>query len=305
MSTASTDTLLGVDWGTTNRRAYLVDGAGTELAFHQDDRGMLAERGRFGDSLAELRARMGIEAGVPVVLSGMIGSAQGWQEVPYLDHAVALDELVHHLAPVRDQAQGQGCFIVPGYCRKDDEVDVMRGEETQLLGAMALGHHGWIVLPGTHSKWVLLEQGRMKHWKTHMTGELFAMLAREGTLSALLQGGDDQDDAAFDAGVELAIRRLPFTHALFTVRARVVAGVMPARAARSFVSGLLIGSEFAGMQDGTAGCTEIGLIASDVLVPRYVRVAGRFGIHATVIDPHQAYRAALARFAASGELHAR
>jgi 2-dehydro-3-deoxygalactonokinase len=150
---------LGVDWGTTNRRAYLLDEAGACIGRMEDDRGMLAERGNFAASLAALRSAMGVPAGVPAVLSGMVGSAQGWQEVPYLPPDVALRDLPAHLAEVY---AAPNTWIVPGYALRGAVADVMRGEETQMLGALALGHgDGWYLLPGTHCKWVHVAGGRM------------------------------------------------------------------------------------------------------------------------------------------------
>jgi 2-dehydro-3-deoxygalactonokinase len=123
-------------------------------------------------------------------MSGMVGSASGWQEVDYLDASVPLEQLPQHLAAVTDPAWAGRCHIVPGYVyRNGAAADVMRGEETQLLGAVALGHRdGWLVLPGTHSKWVLLRDGVIQSFATYMTGELFAMLSKGGTLSAMMDG---------------------------------------------------------------------------------------------------------------------
>jgi 2-dehydro-3-deoxygalactonokinase len=291
------DRVLGVDWGTSNRRAYLVDRTGNCERFFEDDRGMLAEQGRFAESLDALRSTMDVGPDVPVVLSGMVGSAQGWREVPYLGNEVPLSALPAHLVQVRP-----GCLIVPGYRRSGPDVDVMRGEETQLLGALALGHaDGWVVLPGTHSKWVALAGGRMERWSTYITGELFAMLGREGTLAPLLRAGHEQENPAdFDAGLALAQRRLPLTNALFGVRARVVSGALDAASARAFVSGLLIGTEFVGAFDNGTACESIVLVGSPQLVQRYARAAAHFAIGVTVLDPHAAYRAALSRFLAQG-----
>ena len=275
--------LLGVDWGTSNRRAYLVDGHGACLAKHADDQGMLAVGGRFAESLAALRSAMHIDAGVPAVLSGMVGSAGGWQEVPYVDSAVALADLPGKLAPVHGQP---GCSIVPGYCYRGDTVDVMRGEETQLLGAGV--RDGWVVLPGTHSKWVLLRDGAIARFSTFMTGELFAMLAAGGTLSAIMQPGPD-DGGAFRAGMAQARLGKPLTNSLFGVRARVVAGAMQAAQARSFVSGLLIGTEFAAATEGG----DVFIIGSPALGERYAEAAAQFGMAAQVLDPDTVYLAAL------------
>lgn len=291
MTTVKGNTLLGVDWGTSNRRAYLIERGGRCLAQHNDDQGLLAIDGNFEASLAALRRTMNVDAAVPAVLSGMVGSVAGWQEVPYLDTHVPLADLPAYVIAVKGHPQ---CRIVPGIADRRDGVDVMRGEETQLLGALAQGQgDGWVVLPGTHSKWVRLHDGKIAQLATYMTGELFSMLAARGTLSALMaQGGDEE--AAFTAGLDEAQLGKPLSHTLFGVRARVVTGEMQAGQASSWVSGLLIGSEFfaARAQAGNA----ISIIASASLSARYASAAEHFGMRARILDPDQTYLAALARF---------
>ena len=286
--------LLGIDWGTSNRRAYLVDAAGACLATRADDQGMLAARPDFAGSFATLVDALHVDADVPAVASGMIGSAQGWREVPYLDIAVPLDALPDRLVRVDDPRAGRPCWLVPGYAQRGADVDVMRGEETQLLGAVALGRRdGWFVLPGTHSKWVCLQDGVVRRIATFMTGELFATLSRQGTLAPLM-ADDIDDDAAFVAGLDDARRGAPLSNALFGVRARVVTGAMPAAQARSFVSGLLVGTEFVacGHVDGAP----LTCIGSPALRDRYVRAAGHFGMTLDALDSDRVYCAALARF---------
>jgi 2-dehydro-3-deoxygalactonokinase len=289
-------TLLGIDWGTSNRRAYLVDRDGRLLATHSDDQGALAVRGRFPEALADLLARMRIGADVPVVMSGMVGSANGWKEVPYLSTDIPLLELPRHLARIDDPSLGgRFCAIVPGYCQRSGAIDVMRGEETQLLGAVAQGRaDGWVVLPGTHSKWVLLREGRIERFSTFMTGELFAALGASGTLAPLFKEGAD-DDAAFAAGVQEARGRAPLSNALFGVRARVVAGAMPASQARDFASGLLIGAEFVAAHEHRVEGA-LALLGSPALLARYARAAALFGIEVETLDADALYIAALTRF---------
>ena len=161
---------VGVDWGTTHRRGYAIGADGRCLAEHADADGMLAARGRFGASLRTLLQALGAEElQVPVLMSGMVGSAHGWVEVPYLEAPLDLRSLASHLFEMPthlwDEATGAGqrrpsrtapprsVHIVPGcVLRTGGRVDVMRGEETQLLGAVGLGHRdGWFLLPGTHS----------------------------------------------------------------------------------------------------------------------------------------------------------
>jgi 2-dehydro-3-deoxygalactonokinase len=290
----SSPKLLGIDWGTSNRRAYLIDPSGRCLASHADDQGMLAVRPNFEASLAALRAAMGVSGDVPIIASGMVGSAQGWREVPYLDTKVPLEDLPRHL-----MRPGPRHAIVPGYCQRQPAVDVMRGEETQLLGMVALGQRdGWVVLPGTHSKWVLLRDGAIQRLSTFMTGELFAMLSAQGTLAPMMSGPDS--DEAFAAGIAEARKAAPLSNALFGVRARVVSGAMPAGAARSFLSGLLIGTEFhaaLALLDGASPtAAPLACIASPALQQRYADAAAPFGITLNLPDPDQVYCAALARF---------
>lgn len=299
-------TILGVDWGTSNRRAYLIDQQGNCLAEHEDGQGMLAVGGRerFSASLDGLLDAMHLDSDVPVIMSGMVGSASGWQEVNYLDASVPLTELPQHLAPVTDPAWAGRCHIVPGYCyRNGAAVDVMRGEETQLLGAVALGKRdGWLVLPGTHSKWVLLRDGVIQSFATYMTGELFAMLSAGGTLSSMM-AGDTTDAEGFAVGLNQAARNEPLSNTLFRVRAGVVSRTWPQQQAAAVVSGLLIGAEFAAAArevpaDGSgAGITVIG---SPALAARYAAAAAHFGLKCEVLDPHRVYCTAISQFIKQG-----
>lgn len=300
-STPAPGRLLGIDWGTSNRRAYLVDAAGACLDARADDQGILAAGPGFGASLAALLADLGVGAEVPVLASGMIGSAQGWRETPYLDIAVPLEQLPAHLARVDDPALGRACLIVPGYRQGEADgghADVMRGEETQLLGALVLEPRrrtGWFVLPGTHSKWVRIEDGVIRAFTTFMTGELFATLGKQGTLAPLMAGPDDA--GAFAAGVDAARERAPLSSSLFNVRARVMTGALPAAQARSFVSGLLIGAELVAalaLVGGQAG--DIVSVAAPKLHARYAEAAGRLGLALRALDPDAVYRAALSHF---------
>ena len=287
--------LLGIDWGTSNRRAYVISAEGKCLHRHEDAQGALAVGGHFPESLHALRELLGIDAMVPAVMSGMVGSAMGWQEVAYLDSSVALARLPETLVPV---SGSPGCYIVPGYChRSRGGVDVMRGEETQLLGAVALQHgDGWYVLPGTHSKWVELSGGVIKCLSTFITGELFASLRRGGTLAPLMEG--DDDEAALREGAGRAQDGEALSHTLFEARARVVAGDAPASGTRSYVSGLLIGTEFAARRESGEGeRPALQLLAAEGLEAPYLQVAQMLGYSTQLIDPDLAYCAALARFA--------
>lgn len=283
--------LVGVDWGTSNRRAYLLDPRTSEIVRYEDSQGVLAASGGFEASLENLLQAMSLAVQTPVVMSGMVGSALGWQEVPYLDSAVPLLHLPQHL-----HSLGDSRWIVPGYCCKSGAVDVMRGEETQLLGAVDLGYRdGWIVLPGTHSKWVHLHNGVIERIRTYMTGEIFAMLSSGGTLSHLMAQSSDADgfdQDAFGAGLDAAKNKLPLTNALFQVRAKVVTAAIPAHQARWYVSGLLIGSEFAHSETSPEAITVIG---EQSLASHYEVSAKQFSCACVVLDPHTVYARGLSR----------
>jgi 2-dehydro-3-deoxygalactonokinase len=300
---------VGVDWGTTHRRGHLlIDGVPRGEA--SDAQGALASRGRFAAALDELLDALGAPArDAPVVMSGMVGSAFGWREVPYLATDVPLTQLHRHLHRLDEPSAGAPLrCIVPGYVdAHGHHVDVMRGEEMQLLGAMALGRaDGWFVLPGTHGKWVRLREGRIERIWTFMTGELYATLLGSGTLaSAAGDSADAWSAEAFDAGHDAAARGA-LSHALFGGRARVVTGHLPARQLPSYVSGVLIGAEWVQMQRGWGDDPPpaVTLIGTDALRQRHGHAAGRLGIEVTALEPRDVYVAALAHLQRSGALGA-
>ena len=283
--------LIGIDWGTTHRRAYLLGAQGQLVAEYHDDQGMLASQGRFAENFAAVLARW--PHGTPVLMSGMVGAASGWQEAPYLDAATPLTGLAQRLMPLRAAPAGRACAIVPGYRWRGrrDEVDVMRGEETQLLGALALGHgDGWYVLPGTHSKWVKVVKGTVSVLRTYMTGELFALLGQHGTLSGMV--GASENAEAFREGLHAAAGGA-LSHTLFGCRARVVAGDMPAAHAKSYLSGLLIGAEWCDAVHRTPELRQVTLIAAEPLAEGYKTAALHHGCALNVLDPREVYLAAL------------
>jgi 2-dehydro-3-deoxygalactonokinase len=292
--------LLCIDWGTSNRRAWWLGAAGEVLAEHSDDQGLLASQGRFAEALRRLLpGGPPLPPNAPILMAGMVGAASGWLEAPYMDASQPLAALAHHLMPV--PAAGPRSFIVPGVCfsAPDGSVDVMRGEETQLLGALALGHgDGWYVLPGTHSKWVRLQGGRVADLATYMTGELFALLTQHGTLSSVTRAAapdapaDPPAPEAFTRGVAAAARS-GLSNALFGCRAQVVAGRMPAGEAREYLSGLLIGAEWHDvLRRAGRGPEHITLIGSAELAQRYARVAGATACRITTLNARDVQLAA-------------
>ncbi|MDQ9171556.1 2-dehydro-3-deoxygalactonokinase [Oxalobacteraceae bacterium R-40] len=274
-ATHSTVPVLGIDWGTTNRRAYVFNHKGELIRQHSDAMGILAVKGNFEGSLRALLDKLELDE-ADVVMSGMVGSRNGWEEVPYLSVDRPILELPHAMREIDSGMPGVRCRIVPGYSfvNRHGLPDVMRGEETQVLGALRMGAEddGWFVLPGTHSKWVAIEDGMITELMTFMTGEMYSLLTRQGTLSNLMH---EQIDApvAFRAGMAAA-RDGGFTHMAFACRALVVTGAMPATHAASFLSGLLIGAELHETSRRThsgAGPDRpiVHVIGSETLAPKY------------------------------------
>jgi 2-dehydro-3-deoxygalactonokinase len=239
------------DWGTTNLRAWAMGADGSTLDQRCSPRGLMAiEGGRFSEALEEVCSDwLAGRQRLPVVMSGMVGSKLGWKEAPYLAAPVALDGLARHLCPVEARLNA-AVWIVPGVKMEESaQPEVMRGEETQILGALeTMGiDDGIFLLPGTHSKWAIVEDRSLLAFRTYMTGELYGLLRRSGTLSQLMEG-DEPHDAAFREGVARAksSEALSLLHSLFSVRTLGLFDRMPRSGLASYMSGLLIGAE---MQD--------------------------------------------------------
>ncbi|HEY8609498.1 MAG TPA: 2-dehydro-3-deoxygalactonokinase [Noviherbaspirillum sp.] len=287
--------LLGIDWGSSNRRAYLLDAGGALLRQHEDDGGILQVQGGFEAALAALLRTLGVTR-ADVIMSGMIGSRNGWREAPYLDVDHPLPALGARLVEVPAPLPGVRCRIVPGYRYLDAQgiPDVMRGEETQVLGALALSaRSGWFLLPGTHSKWVRVEEGRIREFFTYMTGELYALMSQHGTLSKVMDAGRSVPQA-FAAGLH-ASRDAPFTHAAFCCRALVVTDMMPPAHSASYLSGLLIGAELHDILRRCGGSLHetVQVVGSPGLAARYLSALELAGIPAHSWQPDAVYLAAL------------
>jgi 2-dehydro-3-deoxygalactonokinase len=233
------DGFIAVDWGTTNRRAYLIDESGKCGGEFEDHKGILSvESGGFPAAVAEIRQRLGDK---PLLLAGMVGSNRGWKEAPYVPCPAGIDELAKSLVWA-----GEREAIVPGVSYlKNDRADVMRGEEVQLLGAVAAGSvdpDGLVCHPGTHNKWATLREGKISEFRTVMTGELFSLLKEHSILSDLLQGAVEPNDV-FKGAARHAIYNEALPAELFSVRSRVLLGQAKKEDAASYGSGLLIGAD--------------------------------------------------------------
>lgn len=271
--------MIAVDWGTSSLRAYRLADDGSILEQRRDPRGILACDGRFAEVLAELVGEWPGE----IVLCGMIGSRNGWIELPYLPcpaDAGALAAAMH--AHVDARLPGRTLWFVPGLdCHAEAGVpDVMRGEETQLVGlAAALGGGRHLVcLPGTHSKWAWLEDGHVVDFATVMTGELYAVLRQHSLLGRLMSDdGHAFDENAFAQGVARSGEDGGLAHQLFGTRTLALFERLPGEALASYLSGLLIGHE---IRHRTPVPRDVHLVGSAGLGARYAHALALLGIGA-------------------------
>ncbi|MES2443073.1 MAG: 2-dehydro-3-deoxygalactonokinase [Pseudomonadota bacterium] len=273
--------LIAIDWGTTNRRVFVLAADGAVEDRLADGLGILSVPD-FPAAIADLRARFGDRR---MLLAGMVGSNRGWIEAPYVRCPADLDALADGLA------QAEGAAIVPGVC---DDADVMRGEEVQLLGAVAAGlmaTDGRACLPGTHAKWAAFEGGAITGFRTVMTGEMFALLRNHSILSGQLEG-EVQPGPAFAEGVRRALESGELLADLFGVRARGVLGSLAAADAPSYASGLLIGSDIR-IGLAFAGPDPVALIGDPRLTALYAAALAEAGRRCTEIDGEQAFLAGI------------
>ncbi|HZG07769.1 MAG TPA: 2-dehydro-3-deoxygalactonokinase [Allosphingosinicella sp.] len=278
---------IAVDWGTTNRRAYRVSPGGACTDEMEDESGILSVgAGEFDAAVAQVRARLG---DLPMLMAGMIGSNRGWVEAPYAPAPAGLPELAQRLV----WPEPERTAIVPGVCyTDDDEADVMRGEEVQILGAFADGlipPDASICHPGTHNKWIRLGDGRITRFRTVMTGEMFNLLREHSILADLLAQTADTGPA-FEAGVRAGLAAETLTAELFSVRARVLLGKAAHEDAASFTSGLLIGADLRfGL--GFADAGPLFVMARPELTRLFAAAAAIVGREAVEIDGETAFLA--------------
>ena len=274
---------VAVDWGTTHRRTWAIDGEGTASAPVVDGEGILSVTD-FPAAVAALRERAGVR---PLLMAGMIGSNRGWREVPYVAAPAGLAEIAAAVTWVEP-----GVGIVPGVSCVDGDLhaDIMRGEEVALIGACAgaaVECDGLVCHPGTHTKWVEMEGGRIARFRTVMTGDVFAALANKSILSDLL-ALPAPVDAAFLAGVDHALANADLTAELFAARARVILGKAEAVHAASYVSGLLIGSDVR-IGLGRLRADVVPVLGAPALTERFAAALARAGRDAVEHDGDAAF----------------
>ena len=287
-----TDGFIAVDWGTTNRRAYLIDSSGKRTREFEDDRGLMSvPKGGFPDRIAEIRERLGDK---PLLLAGMVGSNIGWKEAPYVPCPAGLEDLARGIVWA-----GEREAIVPGVSLTDQgRADVMRGEEVQLVGAAAAGMVDPTALvchPGTHNKWTLLRHGRIEMFRTVMTGELFHLLKRHSILADFL-GGDVSVNHEVRAGVARGFEDAELPAQLFTVRAKVLLGKAKKQDPASFTSGLLIGTDVRiGLSEPLAA--QVVVMGRPELTRLYAAAIDQAGREVIQVDGEESFLAGITKIA--------
>lgn len=296
--------LIGIDWGSSNLRAALLDASGGVIERRESPAGVFAlADGGHAHTLFELCGDWIERHRVPLLACGMIGSRQGIVEVPYVACPTDVSDLARALGEVdvkpKDGAAAQSgatLYIVPGLTTGSDAEgwDVMRGEETQLMGLDA-PEGALFVLPGTHSKWVRCAgAGRLESFQTYLTGELFDLLRRHGSLARVMSEPQWSPDA-FRHGVAQA-RDDMLENLLFRVRTAGLMGQFAASALSDYLSGLLIGAEVkAGLRRDAQGDANepVCVVGNAELTQRYAIAFASFGLTAREIPGDTVFRGLL------------
>lgn len=313
---AARPALIGLDWGTTAMRAYLFDALGNVLATRASSDGImrLPQPGGF-EAAFEAACGDWLESSpnLPVIAAGMVGSAQGWREAPYVDTPADASALVAGIVRVTT-GRGVALHIVPGVIERGDLPNVMRGEETQIVGALASAAIGGEVrslvgLPGTHAKWAVVRGERIESFHTFMTGELYSALREHTILGRTMIEPPAPDTQAFLRGVTVAkhAHRAGLLATIFSTRTLGLTGALGAQQQPDYLSGLLIGHELCGLaalleSRGAALAGEAPrLIGSAALCERYRLALTEFGcLRAHIV--HAAAESGLWRIATQAAL---
>jgi 2-dehydro-3-deoxygalactonokinase len=274
------------DWGTSRLRLFLCDAGGKVLDRAQGEGAAVPDcAGRFAAAVAPWDQAHGV---LPAVLGGMVGSTIGWREVPYLSCPARADAIAG--AALRFEADGRAIAILPGLkcVSKIGAPDVMRGEETQILGALRLnpglakGRHVFC-MPGTHVKWVEVVDGAVSGFQTALSGELFEILRKHSVLAR--DGGTvDASSPAFALGLETARQPADLLALLFSTRSRVVTGEMPRAEAASYLSGLILGKDVGTVRELMGLSGTVHLICTPSLAALYEMTLDTYDLDSAVLD---------------------
>lgn len=280
--------MLAVDWGTSSFRLMHIGASGELLAQRTAEKGISKLKvTEIEPFLRQQINSIGPELStLPMVLCGMVGSAIGWQEVPYLECPIDPTVLAGRLVALQDARPNT--FLVPGLKTLSEyaQPDVMRGEETQVVGWLSLASNidkerSLLCLPGTHSKWVNIERGRLSNFSSALTGELFAVLKEH---SILARGEQRNDPNAFLQGLAASAQSSSLLHLLFSTRSRMLVGMHGVASCASYLSGLLIGAEVSAALKQSGSIDTVHVIGGANLLSRYKLALEYCGVHANLHD---------------------
>lgn len=291
--------LIALDWGTSSLRAWRFNGLSTPCEKREFPWGIMKlpcageERDTaFRETLYKVCADWLEESpSCPVIACGMVGSAQGWREVPYTSCPVSLTQLASQLLQI-DLGRQRMLNIIPGVVKTGNIPEVMRGEETQIFGALAAnevvqqanerGESVLIGLPGTHSKWTTVRQSMLNNFHTFMTGELFDALTHHTILGAVMAPAEEPQWSAFLDGLEVARSRhsTGLLSTIFSTRTRFLTGQLPQTQQSDYLSGIIIGHEMCGLGHALLNAAPsdmaVALIGNDTLCERYQRAFSHY-----------------------------
>jgi 2-dehydro-3-deoxygalactonokinase len=283
---------IALDWGTSSFRAYRVGSDGAIVETISAPHGILTVENRAFD--AALETHIGSwDVAIPILASGMITSRQGWVELPYVTCPANLKSIsaaVHTHTSTRSRKIH---FVTGVSARGENGIpDVMRGEETQVMGA-SVGGLECFITPGTHCKWINVENSEIKSFATYMTGEVFALLKNHSILGRLMTG-DTNYEAAFERGVRGGLKDAGgFLHRIFSTRTLALFNEMPTDQLSSYLSGQVIGTEIAHAVAGHPEAAQYNILASPALAQHYVSAMKFAGLKVRFSDPDVAVKGLL------------
>ncbi|WJF89427.1 2-dehydro-3-deoxygalactonokinase [Paraburkholderia bonniea] len=298
--------LIALDWGTSSLRAYLLSAQATVLEQRHRPWGLMqlpngGTAAAFAQAFDEICGTwLDAAPTLPVIAAGMIGSAQGWRETPYLALPVDLTRVGEQLTRIETQ-RGNVIHVVPGLIEHSSLPNVIRGEETQVIGALHMHPPSsqtnvLVGLPGTHSKWVRVNGTRIEHFDTFMTGEVYAALRDHTILSRTIQSSIPADDEAFERGLRVTLSSeasIGVLSTIFSCRTLGLTGALRPGAQADYLSGLLIGHELAGLHASSGLPARTGpdtphivLVGDAALCQRYTRALSFYGHSRVEIIEH-------------------
>lgn len=284
---------IAIDWGSSAFRAFLLDEHNAIVSRATSSDGVLMLADKSYEQVIVENCGKWLEAApdLPIIMGGTIGSRNGWKEAPYVSCNTSVAALAAACVTV-DTDAGWHVQIAPGVSGPNffGGVDVMRGEELQVFGALEMQglNDALVCLPGTHSKWCVVKQGKITSLTSFMTGEMFALIRRKSMIGSLLVE-DEFDLPSFMDGVAGSGSRAGLLHELFSVRAGILLGNLTCKSAESYLSGLLVGSEI----KAAVGAADVGrdviLVGNESLTHRYAAALREHDTISVLVAPDRSF----------------